>query len=110
MRRLADSFGQVLGAMWARKLRSFLTMFGIIWGITSVILLAEFVQNGTVGCAAHAGGVSQSKHKAARRARKVHPDRPERVTAAQLGPAGRVSQLSGARVLERIRQAAIALR
>jgi putative ABC transport system permease protein len=39
MRRLADSFGRVLGAMWARKLRSFLTMFGIAWGVGSLLLL-----------------------------------------------------------------------
>jgi putative ABC transport system permease protein len=30
---------QTLGAMRAHKMRSFLTMFGIIWGITSVVLL-----------------------------------------------------------------------
>ena len=30
---------QTLAALWSTKLRSFLTMFGIIWGITSVILL-----------------------------------------------------------------------
>ena len=30
---------QTLAALWETKLRSFLTMFGIIWGITSVILL-----------------------------------------------------------------------
>src|SRR5690242_89108 len=30
---------QTLGAIRAHKLRSFLTMFGIIWGITSVVLL-----------------------------------------------------------------------
>jgi putative ABC transport system permease protein len=30
---------QTLSALWATKLRSFLTMFGIVWGITSVILL-----------------------------------------------------------------------
>jgi putative ABC transport system permease protein len=30
---------QTLAALWHTKLRSFLTMFGIIWGITSVILL-----------------------------------------------------------------------
>jgi len=39
MRRLGDSFGQVLGAMWAHKLRSFLTMFGIAWGVGSLLLL-----------------------------------------------------------------------
>ncbi|WP_263385446.1 ABC transporter permease [Granulicella arctica] len=30
---------QTLSALWQTKLRSFLTMFGIVWGITSVILL-----------------------------------------------------------------------
>ena len=36
---LLDIFKQTLSALWATKLRSFLTMFGIVWGITSVILL-----------------------------------------------------------------------
>jgi putative ABC transport system permease protein len=39
MRRFVDSFEQVLGAMWAHKLRSFLTMFGIAWGVGSLLLL-----------------------------------------------------------------------
>lgn len=39
MRRFLDSFGQVLAAMWAHKLRSFLTMFGIAWGVGSLLLL-----------------------------------------------------------------------
>jgi putative ABC transport system permease protein len=39
MRRFVDSFGQVLTAMWAHKLRSFLTMFGIAWGVGSLLLL-----------------------------------------------------------------------
>lgn len=39
MRRFVDSFRQVLGAMWAHKLRSFLTMFGIAWGVGSLLLL-----------------------------------------------------------------------
>ncbi len=30
---------QTVAALWANKLRSLLTMFGIVWGITSVILL-----------------------------------------------------------------------
>ena len=30
---------QTMRALWETKLRSFLTMFGIVWGITSVILL-----------------------------------------------------------------------
>ena len=39
MRRFVDSFGEVLRAMWAHKLRSFLTMFGIAWGVGSLLLL-----------------------------------------------------------------------
>jgi putative ABC transport system permease protein len=36
---ILEIFRQTLSALWEAKLRSFLTMFGIIWGITSVILL-----------------------------------------------------------------------
>ncbi len=36
---LSEIFKQTLTALWETKLRSFLTMFGIVWGITSVILL-----------------------------------------------------------------------
>jgi putative ABC transport system permease protein len=36
---LIETIRQTLAAMRAHKLRSFLTMFGIVWGITSVILL-----------------------------------------------------------------------
>src|SRR5271156_2712949 len=36
---LLEILKQTLAALWETKLRSFLTMFGIIWGITSVILL-----------------------------------------------------------------------
>ena len=39
MRRFVDSFSQVLSAIWAHKLRSFLTMFGIAWGVGSLLLL-----------------------------------------------------------------------
>ena len=36
---ILEIFRQTISALWESKLRSFLTMFGIIWGITSVILL-----------------------------------------------------------------------
>ncbi len=36
---LYEIFRQTIAALWATKLRSFLTMFGIVWGISSVILL-----------------------------------------------------------------------
>ncbi|HZU32041.1 MAG TPA: ABC transporter permease [Candidatus Angelobacter sp.] len=34
-----DIIGQVLGTLWAHKLRSFLTMFGIAWGVGSLLFL-----------------------------------------------------------------------
>lgn len=39
MRSILDIFGQTLRALWAHKLRSFLTMFGIAWGVGSLLLL-----------------------------------------------------------------------
>lgn len=39
MRMIVDIFGQMLRALWAHKLRSFLTMFGIAWGVGSLLLL-----------------------------------------------------------------------
>ena len=39
MRTLWDIFGQTLRTLWAHKLRSFLTMFGIAWGVFSLLLL-----------------------------------------------------------------------
>ncbi len=40
MRTLVDTFGQTFRSLWAHKLRSFLTMFGIAWGVGSLLLLA----------------------------------------------------------------------
>jgi len=37
---LLDTFAQTLQTLWAHKLRSFLTMFGIAWGVGSLLLLA----------------------------------------------------------------------
>jgi putative ABC transport system permease protein len=39
MRMLLDIFGQTLRTLWSHKLRSFLTMFGIAWGVGSLLLL-----------------------------------------------------------------------
>jgi putative ABC transport system permease protein len=39
MRTLADIVRQSLATLWAHKLRSFLTMFGIAWGVGSLLLL-----------------------------------------------------------------------
>ena len=38
-RTLFDIFGQIFRNLWAHKLRSFLTMFGIAWGVGSLLLL-----------------------------------------------------------------------
>ena len=39
MRSVLDIFAQILRTLWAHKLRSFLTMFGIAWGVGSLLLL-----------------------------------------------------------------------
>src|ERR1700734_616393 len=39
MRALINIFAQVFGSIGANKLRSFLTMFGIAWGVASLLLL-----------------------------------------------------------------------
>jgi putative ABC transport system permease protein len=39
VRSTLDIFGQTLSTLWAHKLRSFLTMFGIAWGVFSLLLL-----------------------------------------------------------------------
>ena len=36
---LRDLVGDVLRTLWAHKLRTFLTMFGIAWGIVSIVLM-----------------------------------------------------------------------
>ncbi len=39
MRTVTDIFAQIFRNLWAHKLRSFLTMFGIAWGVGSLLLL-----------------------------------------------------------------------
>ncbi len=39
MRMLIEIVRQSLATLWAHKLRSFLTMFGIAWGVGSLLLL-----------------------------------------------------------------------
>ena len=39
MRTVGDIFGQIFRNLWTHKLRSFLTMFGIAWGVGSLLLL-----------------------------------------------------------------------
>src|SRR6266478_4895771 len=39
MRMVLDILGQILRTLWAHKLRSFLTMFGVAWGVGSLLLL-----------------------------------------------------------------------
>jgi len=39
MRTVLDLFAQIFRNLWAHKLRSFLTMFGIAWGVGSLLLL-----------------------------------------------------------------------
>ncbi len=36
---LKDLIGDVVRTLWSHKLRTFLTMFGIAWGIVSIVLM-----------------------------------------------------------------------
>jgi len=39
MQMAVDAFAEIFGTLWSHKLRSFLTMFGIAWGVGSLLLL-----------------------------------------------------------------------
>lgn len=39
MRKMFDIFAEIFRTLWAHKMRSFLTMFGIAWGVGSLLLL-----------------------------------------------------------------------
>ncbi len=60
MRRFVDSFGQVLGAIWAHKLRSFLTMFGIAWGVGSLLLLVGLGEGFRAGTEKNLAGFGEN--------------------------------------------------
>ncbi len=44
MQSFSDTLAQVLRAMTANKLRTFLTMFGIAWGVGSLLVLLSDVR------------------------------------------------------------------
>src|SRR5580700_8184155 len=39
MRMILDIFAQIFRTLWAHKVRSFRTMFGVAWGVGSLLLL-----------------------------------------------------------------------
>jgi hypothetical protein len=41
MRTVLDIFAQIFHNLWAHKLRSFLTMFGIAWGVVEALRVVE---------------------------------------------------------------------
>src|SRR5436305_6968680 len=49
VRKFLDIFGQTLATLWAHKLRSFLTMFGVAWGVGSLLLLVGLGEGFRVG-------------------------------------------------------------
>ena len=49
MRMLLDIFVQMLRTLWAHKMRSFLTMFGIAWGVGSLLLLVGLCEGFRTG-------------------------------------------------------------
>ncbi len=51
MQSPADVFGEVFRAIWAHKLRAFLTMFGIAWGVGSMLFLMASARASVPGSA-----------------------------------------------------------
>src|SRR3982750_2873647 len=49
-----DLIGDVLRTLWAHKLRTLLTMFGIAWGIVSIVLMVAAGEGLRVGQAKQA--------------------------------------------------------
>src|SRR5947209_20338079 len=46
---LRDLIGDVFRTLWAHKLRTFLTMFGIAWGIVSIVMMVAAGEGLRVG-------------------------------------------------------------
>src|SRR5581483_10985830 len=46
---IRDLIGDVLRTLWAHKLRTLLTMFGIAWGIVSIVLMVAAGEGLRVG-------------------------------------------------------------
>lgn len=49
MRKTFDIIGQTFATLWAHKMRSFLTMFGVAWGVGSLLLLVGLGEGFRVG-------------------------------------------------------------
>ena len=52
MQSFSDTLGEVFRAMTANKLRTFLTMFGIAWGVGSLLVLVGLGEGFRSGAAA----------------------------------------------------------
>jgi putative ABC transport system permease protein len=57
--QLRDLFFDTIQTLWAHKLRTFLTMFGIAWGIVSIVLMTAAGEGLAVGQAKVAEGFSK---------------------------------------------------
>jgi predicted Zn-dependent peptidase len=62
MQMMFDVFAQIFGTLWAHKLRSFLTMFGIAWGVGSLLLLVGLGEGFRTGNQRWSFGVRRKHH------------------------------------------------
>ena len=60
MTYLSELFGQVLGSLLRNKLRSFLTMAGIAWGISSIVLIVAMGDGFKAGQQTNMKGLGQN--------------------------------------------------
>jgi putative ABC transport system permease protein len=49
MHMAVDALAEIFGTLWSHKLRSFLTMFGIAWGVGSLLLLVGLGEGFRIG-------------------------------------------------------------
>src|SRR3984893_18932781 len=60
MQMVIDIFAQIFATLWAHKLRSFLTMFGIAWGVGSLLLLVGLGEGFRSGQEKHLANLGQN--------------------------------------------------
>src|ERR1039458_9368068 len=108
-----DLFKDTLQTLWAHKLRTFLTMFGITWGIISITLMVAATEGLRVGLKHNAetfgkdvmiffAGRTSMQARGMRAGRALRPNEPDCVsrkrrekTALRHAPGNRRDNLAG---------------
>ena len=95
---LRDLFLDVVRTLWSHKLRAFLTMFGIAWGIVSIVLMVAAGEGLRKGQAEQARNLGKDvmivfHGRTSLQAGGTHAGRSVRWEEQDSGGAGRVARL-----------------